>query len=115
MVFLAATGYHKNEEGQICTNQQSDLHLPDDILYLSEIDSIDVNTFISEKGNHITEHLAIHSYTAMELGRTAFWDFLCAAQAGTLIRGLLGLETLHIIEGEYAGAEKCPPHWETIG
>jgi hypothetical protein len=61
---------------------------PDDIVYLSENDNIDVDTVISWKGNHIIEHLAIHSYTAMELGRTAFWDFLCAAQAGTLIHGL---------------------------
>jgi hypothetical protein len=46
----------------------------------------------------------------MELGKTAFWDYLCAARAGTLIHGLPGPKTLHILESECTGAEKSSPH-----
>ena len=86
---------------------------PGDIIYLSEIDNIDVDTFISEKGNHIIEHLAIHSYTAMELGRTAFWDFLRAAQAGTLIHGLPVSKHFTSLRASTRAQRSAPHTWET--
>jgi hypothetical protein len=76
---------------------------PDDIVYLSENDNIDVDTVISWKGNHIIEHRD-------GTGQDCILGFSLRCSSRNPHSRSPGLKTLHIIEGEYTGAEKCSPH-----
>jgi hypothetical protein len=81
------------------------MHPQKDIIYLPDIHSMDVDTFINQESSHAIENLAVHSSVALELNKARFWALFDASPAGKLIRGLPNLKTLHIIEGEYTGSE----------
>ena len=82
----------------------------DDIVYIPEIHTMEVDTFINQKSSHVIQNLAIHAGVALELNKASVWAFFDASPAGKLIRGLPNLKTLHIIEGEYIGAESSVKH-----
>jgi hypothetical protein len=83
----------------------------DDIVYLPEIYNFDIDAFIRCKSNGVIENLAIHASSALRLKVEGNGRFRSTeSREGTLIRSLRNLTSLHVIEGDYVGAEMCSKH-----
>jgi hypothetical protein len=84
---------------------------PDDIVYMSEIYDLDVDTFLANKENQVIENLAIYSSSAEKLmGLQYPWTLANRTSEGKLVRGLDNLKTLYVVDGSLLGQDGREKH-----